>query len=225
MSFPTNLLLNSVERLAAVSPNTTGDGTRRGVAHVQCDTPAAPRVRARLAQAFTGPDIRLTDLAGRSGTAETTHLEAAFATHGPVTAALTQLLSLVWLEPAVSSLHWHLDQHEAAHCDRTDTPQAPVHTVHDLVVDLGCRCVSIDGRRIRLTGMEFELLAHFIAHPRQFFSHDRLMELVWQQSAPHARQTLARHVTALRQKLGTRYGAIITTTPDGYLCDPAAPAL
>ncbi|QHC21453.1 hypothetical protein GR130_08480 [Streptomyces sp. GS7] len=37
------------------------------------------------------------------------HLEAHFTTSDPITAPLGQLITDVWLNPAIHELHWHLD--------------------------------------------------------------------------------------------------------------------
>ncbi|MEU8579367.1 winged helix-turn-helix domain-containing protein [Streptomyces abikoensis] len=225
MTFPADLLLDTVERLIDTTPHTNPDSTVHGVAHVMCDIAEEPRVRARVARALTGQDVRLTEMSSRSDKPGSTLLEAAFATHGPITTALSQLLALVWLEPAVSDLHWHLDQQPSSASDDADRPHAPVHHLQGLVVDLEHRTASVFGCPIKLTCMEIELLAHLLAHPRRAFTPDRLMELVWQQSAAdaqHTVHTVDAHVARLRRKLGPCHGAAITSTGQaGYLLDPA----
>lgn len=226
MSFPAGLLLETVERLIDTVQHTTTDSPLHGVAHVMCDSDREPRVRERLAQALTGNDVRLTEMSSRSDKPGFTLLEAAFATRGPVTAALSQLLALVWLEPAVSDLHWHLNQLPLPpHSDDRDLPRAPVHRLHGLVVDLERRSVSVLGRPVKLTCMEFELLAHLLAHPQRHFSHDQLMQLVWQQCAVGEKRTVDVHVGSLRRKLGPRYGAVVMSAGQaGYVLDPTKAA-
>ncbi|WP_372405173.1 winged helix-turn-helix domain-containing protein [Streptomyces luteireticuli] len=107
----------------------------------------------------------------------------------------------------------------------TDLPRAPVYRVHGLVADVGHRTVSVLGRPVELTCMELELLAHFLAHPRRAFTPDRLMELVWQQSATGVQHTVDVHIARLRNKLGPRHGAVITSAGQaGYLLDPTKAA-
>ncbi|MEU2872020.1 winged helix-turn-helix domain-containing protein [Streptomyces olivoreticuli] len=225
MSFPAGLLLETVERLIDTTAHTTTDTPVRGLAHVMCDSDGEPRVRERLTQALTGDNVRLTEMSSRSDKPGCTLLEAAFATQGPITAALSQLLALVWLEPAVSDLHWHLNQLPPARTDEGEPPRAPVHHLHGLVVDLGHRTVTALGRPVSLTCMEFELLAHFLAHPQRAFSHERLMELVWQRSTAGERYTVDTHIAALRRKLGPCYGSVVASVGEGgYLLDPTKAA-
>jgi DNA-binding response OmpR family regulator len=49
----------------------------------------------------------------------------------------------------------------------------------ELDVDLAAHEVRCEGRLIKLTAREFELLRVLVEHPRQVFSRDQLFELVW----------------------------------------------
>ncbi|RLU81839.1 transcriptional regulator [Streptomyces griseocarneus] len=187
-----------------------------------CDAVDEPRVRARLTQALTGPDVLLTEMSSRSETPGSALLEAAFDTQGPITPALSQLLSLVWLEPAVSDLHWHLDHRPPTVPDDAEPPHAPVHRTGGLVLDLEHRTISVDGRPVRLTCMEFELLAHLVTHPRRFHNHEQLTELVWQRSAADEKRTVDTHIARLRRKLGARYATVLTDAGEvGYAFEPS----
>ncbi|MFI9719822.1 winged helix-turn-helix domain-containing protein [Streptomyces sp. NPDC052396] len=225
MFLPAGLLQETVERLIASAPYATVNAPLYGVAHVMCDMTDEPRVRARLARALTGPDVCLTEMSSRSETPGSALLEAGFATQGPITAVLSQLLSLVWLEPAVSDLHWHLDHRPSAIADDGKAPHAPVHRVGGLVLDLEHRTVSADSRPVKLTCMEFELLAHLATHPQRPQQHRKLMELVWQRSAVDETHTVDTHIARLRRKLGSRYGAVITDAGQaGYAFEPSKAA-
>jgi DNA-binding response OmpR family regulator len=48
-----------------------------------------------------------------------------------------------------------------------------------LTIDFGQRAVTADGREVRLTPLEFKLLATLVRHPRQVLGRDQLLELVW----------------------------------------------
>jgi DNA-binding response OmpR family regulator len=46
-------------------------------------------------------------------------------------------------------------------------------------IDYSQRAVSYSDREVRLTPLEFGLLAAFVRHPNQVLSRDQLLELVW----------------------------------------------
>ena len=56
-------------------------------------------------------------------------------------------------------------------------------------------------RRLELTATEFELLEHFLRHPRQVLSRDQLIDAVWSGEA-ESDNVVAVYVGYLRQKLG-----------------------
>src|SRR5579864_202195 len=58
-----------------------------------------------------------------------------------------------------------------------------------------------DTRPLELTATEFELLEHFLRHPRQVLSRDQLIEAVWQGQV-ESDNVVAVYVGYLRQKLG-----------------------
>jgi DNA-binding response OmpR family regulator len=62
------------------------------------------------------------------------------------------------------------------------------------------REVRKNGREVRLTAREFELLWFLARHPRQVFSRDHLMDRVWGYSAALDTGTVTVHVRRLREK-------------------------
>jgi DNA-binding response OmpR family regulator len=70
-----------------------------------------------------------------------------------------------------------------------------------LTLDSGTREVVRDGRPVRLTVKEFDLLWFLASHPRRVFSRDDLMRRVWGYSAALDTGTLTVHVRRLREKL------------------------
>jgi two-component system, OmpR family, response regulator MprA len=56
-------------------------------------------------------------------------------------------------------------------------------------------------RALELTATEFDLLQHFIRHPRQILSRDQLVDAVWRGEADND-NVVAVYVGYLRQKLG-----------------------
>lgn len=69
-----------------------------------------------------------------------------------------------------------------------------------LVVDVAARQAERDGRPLHLTVREFDLLAFFVAHPRQAFDRAELLERVWGWTfGDHSTVTV--HVRRLREKI------------------------
>jgi DNA-binding response OmpR family regulator len=73
--------------------------------------------------------------------------------------------------------------------------------VAGLEIDALTRDVLKDGRSIRLTAKEFDLLWFLASHPRQVFSRDQLMDRVWGYEAAYDTGTVTVHVRRLREKI------------------------
>ncbi len=71
-----------------------------------------------------------------------------------------------------------------------------------LVVDPATRRVSVDGREVHLTPLEFDLLCALAAEPGTVRSREALMREVWGWGDASGTRTLDSHVKALRAKLG-----------------------
>ncbi|NJP72690.1 winged helix-turn-helix domain-containing protein [Streptomyces sp. C1-2] len=73
------------------------------------------------------------------------------------------------------------------------------------------RTAEVDGRRLDLTYLEFELLAHLVAHPHRVHTRDQLVTTVWGYGHVGDGRTVDVHVARLRRKLGTEHRAAIQT--------------
>jgi DNA-binding response OmpR family regulator len=73
--------------------------------------------------------------------------------------------------------------------------------VGDVHVDLARRAVSVDGRDVQLTYVEFELLRVLAGSPGVVFSRQRLLEALWGGSDYREPRTIDVHVRHLREKL------------------------
>jgi hypothetical protein len=78
-------------------------------------------------------------------------------------------------------------------------------------VDPARRTAEVAGRELDLTYLEFELLAHLVAHPGQVHSRDRLVSTVWGYGHVGDGRTVDVHVARLRRKLGAEYRTAIRT--------------
>ncbi len=80
--------------------------------------------------------------------------------------------------------------------------EAPPIEVGPLRIEPAMRTVTLDGEEVALTMLEFDLLAHFAAHPGRVFSRDQLMDAVWESPYFTDTSTVTVHVRRLRAKLG-----------------------
>jgi len=76
-----------------------------------------------------------------------------------------------------------------------------VIAVGGLAIDLSRRIVELDGRRIDLTYVEFELLRALVAKPGRVFSRQALLQGLWGDYAYREPRTIDVHIRHLREKL------------------------
>jgi DNA-binding response OmpR family regulator len=88
---------------------------------------------------------------------------------------------------------------------------APSYADGFLAVDFAQRTVSVQGREVSLTPLEYNLLAAFVRHPNQVLSHDQLLELAWSGSGEVSRDQVKLYVGYLRRKLGAEGDSPIST--------------
>jgi two-component system, OmpR family, response regulator MtrA len=110
-----------------------------------------------------------------------------------------QLGSVVVVAPDRDVLRrWTADQEQGPGDERTHPSERG-----DLVVDLSARRVSIDGRTLNLTDLEFRVLAALMTRPGRAWSFTDLRRAGWGQG-PHVfgdDQTVRALVQRLRKKL------------------------
>ncbi|MBL1096918.1 winged helix-turn-helix domain-containing protein [Streptomyces coffeae] len=91
-------------------------------------------------------------------------------------------------------------------------------------IDPDHRTAQIAGRPLELTYLEFELLAHLVAHPHRVHTRDQLVTTVWGYGHVGDGRTVDVHVARLRRKLGAEHrGTIVTVRRVGYKYAPPAP--
>ena len=74
-------------------------------------------------------------------------------------------------------------------------------SVGDLEIDAGTREVTREGRALKLTAKEFDLLWFLASHPRHVFSRSQLMDRVWGYESALDTGTVTVHVRRLREKI------------------------
>ena len=81
-------------------------------------------------------------------------------------------------------------------------PARAVRRFGEAEVDLVARRLTVKGREVALTTREFELLAHFVAHPGRVFSREQLLRAVWGARYGGTARTVDNFVARLRAHVG-----------------------
>ena len=92
-----------------------------------------------------------------------------------------------------------------------------------LVIDPAAREVSVDGKPVELTRLEFDLLDALSARPRLAFSRRQLVERVWGEDWYGDEHIVDVHIVRLRRKLGddpTQPRYVLTVRGVGYRMGP-----
>jgi two-component system, OmpR family, phosphate regulon response regulator PhoB len=85
-----------------------------------------------------------------------------------------------------------------------------------IVIDPGRHEVSVDGKRINLTSLEFKLLRTLMHRRGRVQTRDRLLNEVWGYESVIDTRTVDTHVRRLRKKLGKAADAIESVRGFGY---------
>lgn len=99
---------------------------------------------------------------------------------------------------------------------RATEPEKDILTAHQIVIDIPRHVVKINGNRIDLSPMEFNLLATLLKRKGRVQSRDVLLDDVWGLSSDVTTRTVDTHVKLLRQKLGEHASVIETVRGIGY---------
>jgi two-component system phosphate regulon response regulator PhoB len=76
-----------------------------------------------------------------------------------------------------------------------------VAQVRELRLDPATQDVTVRGRAVELSALEFKLLYYLTAHPRQIFSRERLLDEIWGRDYPVTLRTVDVHIRRLREKI------------------------
>ena len=95
-------------------------------------------------------------------------------------------------------------------------PAALIYRGKHLQADFEAVSITVDGRPIRLTRREFELLRHMVENRNRVQSRDRLIERVWGYDRMVETRSVDVHVGRLRSKLGAAGRQIETVIGLGY---------
>jgi DNA-binding response OmpR family regulator len=117
---------------------------------------------------------------------------------------------------------------DRSHASRTESPAGPAGPepgAEPLIrVDTVQRTAAVAGRQLDLTYLEFELLAHLVAHPGRVHTRDQLVGTVWGYGHVGDGRTVDVHIARLRRKLGAEHRDTIRTVRRvGYKYVPPVP--
>ncbi len=82
-----------------------------------------------------------------------------------------------------------------------DTEKAEAVEVRGLRLDPLTQDVSVRGKPVDLSALEFKLLYFLVCHPRQIFSRERLLDEVWGRDCSVTLRTVDVHIRRLREKI------------------------
>jgi two-component system, OmpR family, phosphate regulon response regulator PhoB len=96
-----------------------------------------------------------------------------------------------------------------------DAPEEKM-TLGPITVDPARHHVTVDGKEVRLTSVEYKLLSMLMLRRGRVQSRDRLLNEVWGYESLIDTRTVDTHVRRLRKKLGKAADAIETVRGFGY---------
>ena len=100
---------------------------------------------------------------------------------------------------------------------RSDTPVEQGEIVVDAIrIDPARHRVSVDGKLIHLTSIEFKLLETLVSRRGRVQSRDRLLNEVWGYESMIDTRTVDTHIRRLRAKLGKSGDGVETVRSFGY---------
>ena len=88
--------------------------------------------------------------------------------------------------------------------------------VEDLHLDLEFKRCTVDGKEVKLTRKEFELLAYLISHRGKICSREQILSRVWSNEVVVLDRTIDVNITRLRSKIGAYGSYIVTRSGFGY---------
>lgn len=76
-----------------------------------------------------------------------------------------------------------------------------IYRVDDLVIDDTQRKVTVEGRSVRLTPIEYKILRFLVQQRGKVFSNSQIYENIWHMQAIGADNTIAVHIRHIREKI------------------------
>jgi two-component system, OmpR family, KDP operon response regulator KdpE len=110
------------------------------------------------------------------------------------------------------------------HAATVGSAEPPVFSSGALRVDLAARVVTVAGREVHLTPIEFKLLAHLVRHAGKVLTHRQLLRAVWGPEYGDEAHYLRVYMAQLRRKIEpepARPRWFLTEPGVGYRLRPA----
>ena len=100
---------------------------------------------------------------------------------------------------------------------RVPLPEAEASFRHcGMAVYPESRLCRADGKEVRLTRLEFDLLVEFLRNPQRVLTRGGLIDALWSGDSSRGARAVDRHICALRVKLGRCGGLLETLVGVGY---------
>ncbi|MBN1526252.1 MAG: response regulator transcription factor [Candidatus Omnitrophica bacterium] len=99
---------------------------------------------------------------------------------------------------------------------KAEEEKRDILTIGDLTINIPEHIVLVKGRQVKLTLMEFKLLATLVARRRRVQTREVLLTDVWGLDSDIDTRTVDTHVKRLREKLGKHGGLIESVRGVGY---------
>lgn len=84
---------------------------------------------------------------------------------------------------------------------RTAEEDSAVFTNGGITIDDGAKTVTVDGEKVALTPIEYNILLLLLKHPGRVFSTGQIYERVWNDPSLGSENTVAVHIRHLREKI------------------------
>jgi len=103
----------------------------------------------------------------------------------------------------VARIKAHIRRHKLGDVDKSlGPPEGKIHVFPGLKIDTNTREIEADGKKVSLTGKEFEILMLLIENPRRVFSAEQIFELTWKTECLGGdSRTVMVYISTLRKKL------------------------
>lgn len=112
-----------------------------------------------------------------------------------------------------------LEAHVEAVLRRFSEKKQAVETVGALTIDYESRKIFLEGKTLRVTAKEFDLMEYFIKHKGMILSRDKILDSVWGYDYIGGYRSVDTLVKKLRAKLTKKYPYIQTVYGVGYCFD------
>lgn len=86
-----------------------------------------------------------------------------------------------------------------------------------LVLFLQDRTCHVDGKEVKMTKKEFEILLKFVSNPGRIFSREELLRAIWTDDVVVLDRVIDVNITRIRKKIGEYGKHIVTRSGYGYI--------